>query len=315
MKFFIHEYSDIKTNKIGQGTTIWQYSVVLAGAQIGKNCNICSSVFIESDVVIGDNVTIKNGVQIWDGLTVEDNVFIGPNVTFSNDIFPRSKVYPDKFLRTLIKKGASVGANATILPGLTIGENSMVGAGAVVTRSVPSNAKVIGNPAKIVGYVDAPSNNYKIFDADGADKTVDFSIEKTAVNGVTLHHFPIVNDIRGELVFGEFEKTVPFLSKRFFLITNVPSLQIRGEHAHLNCHQFLICTKGSCSVVFDDGKNREEVILDKPNKGIYLPPMTWAVQYKYTPDAVLLVFASDYYDHADYIRDYDKFLALVNHEK
>jgi len=99
------------------------------------------------------------------------------------------------------------------------------------------------------------------------------------------------------------------------VITNVPSLQIRGEHAHFKCHQFLVCTKGSCSVVFDDGKSREEVVLDQPTKGIYLPPMTWGVQYKYTADAVLLVFASDYYDNADYIRDYDNFLALVNHEK
>ena len=158
-------------------------------------------------------------------------------------------------------------------------------------------------------------SSYKLFEGDNSSNSEKFSIEKTSVKDVALYHFPLVNDIRGDLVFGEFEKTVPFIAKRFFVITNVPSLQVRGEHAHSKCHQFLVCTKGSCSVVIDDGKNREEVILDQPNKGVYLPPMTWGVQYKYTSDAVLLVFASDYYDNSDYIRDYDKFLALVTHEK
>jgi len=146
----IHPLSDVQSKAIGEGTRIWQFSVVLAGARIGANCNICAQVFIENDVVIGDNVTIKNGVQLWDGLRVGNNVFIGPNVTFTNDLFPRSKVYPAEFLRTVVKSGASIGANATILPGVTIGENAMVGAGAVVTKDVPADAVVIGNPAKIV---------------------------------------------------------------------------------------------------------------------------------------------------------------------
>jgi dTDP-4-dehydrorhamnose 3,5-epimerase-like enzyme len=191
----------------------------------------------------------------------------------------------------------------------------MIGAGAVVTKSIPPRAIVLGNPAKIIGYVNAPQNNYKLFEAVNSSNFEKISIEKTSVNGVTLHHFPVVNDSRGDLIFGEFKKKIPFIAQRFFIITNVPSLEIRGEHAQLKCHQFLICTKGSCSVVFDDGKNREEVILGSPNKGIYLPAMTWAIQYKYSSDAVLLVFASDYYDNADYIRDYDNFLALLNHEK
>lgn len=146
----IHPMSDVQSQAIGEGTRIWQYCVVLAGAKIGSNCNICAQVFIENDVVIGNNVTIKNGVQLWDGLRIGNDVFIGPNATFTNDLFPRSKVYPDKFTQTIVKFGASIGANATILPGVTIGEGAMVGAGAVVTKDVPDGAVVIGNPAKIV---------------------------------------------------------------------------------------------------------------------------------------------------------------------
>lgn len=146
----IHPLSDVQSKDLGEGTRIWQFCVVLAGAKIGANCNICAQVFIESDVVVGNNVTIKNGVQLWDGLRIENNVFIGPNVTFTNDLFPRSKIYPEKYLQTILKTGASIGANSTILAGLTIGENAMVGAGSVVTKDVPAGVVVIGNPAKIV---------------------------------------------------------------------------------------------------------------------------------------------------------------------
>jgi len=146
----IHSLADVKTEDIGEGTRIWQFCVVFAGAKIGANCNICAQVLIENDVVIGDNVTIKSGVQLWDGLRVEDDVFIGPNATFTNDLRPRSKIYPDKFLQTLIKKGASIGANATVLPGITVGERALVGAGSVVTKDVPAGTVVIGNPARAV---------------------------------------------------------------------------------------------------------------------------------------------------------------------
>ena len=143
-----HPLSDVQSPHIGENTTIWQFCVVLPNAVIGNNCNICSHGFIENDVRIGDNVTIKSGVQLWDGITIEDDVFIGPNVTFSNDKYPRSKQYPDDFLKTLVKKGASIGANATILAGVTIGEKAMIGAGAVVVKDVPANATVVGNPAR-----------------------------------------------------------------------------------------------------------------------------------------------------------------------
>lgn len=136
----IHPLSDVQTNNIGEETNIWQFCVVLPGAKIGKNCNICSNCFIENDVVIGNNVTIKNGVSVYDGIVLEDNVFIGPNVAFCNDKYPRSKQYPEKFLKTVIKKGASIGSNATILPGIVIGENSMIAAGAVVLNDVPDSS-------------------------------------------------------------------------------------------------------------------------------------------------------------------------------
>lgn len=145
---FIHESSDVQSQKIGSETSVWQYCVIFSGATIGSNSNICSHCFIENDVVIGNNVTIKCGVQIWDGITIEDDVFVGPNVTFTNDLRPKSKKYPAQFLKTIVKKGASIGANATILPGLTIGENAMIGAGSVVVKDVPANTVWVGNPAR-----------------------------------------------------------------------------------------------------------------------------------------------------------------------
>ena len=132
----IHPLSDVQSENIGENTNIWQFCVVLKGAKIGKNCNICSHCFIENDVVIGNNVTIKCGVQIWDGMRIEDDVFIGPNTTFCNDKYPKSRNKNWKLEPVIIKKGASIGANATILPGVTIGENALVGAGTIVTKNV-----------------------------------------------------------------------------------------------------------------------------------------------------------------------------------
>ena len=140
--------TDVQSKNIGEGTSIWQFCVVLPGAKVGSYCNICSHCFIENNVTIGHRVTVKCGVQLWDGLQIEDDVFIGPNVTFTNDMRPRSKQYPDEFTPTIIRKGASIGANATILPGVEIGVGAMVGAGAVVTKSVLAGTTVVGNPAQ-----------------------------------------------------------------------------------------------------------------------------------------------------------------------
>ena len=149
----IHHLADVQSKKIGADTKIWQFVVILKNAIIGSNCNINAHVFIENNVVIGDNVTIKSGVQIWDGIKIENNVFIGPNATFTNDKLPRSKVYPKEFSKIKIESFASIGANATILPGIIIGQHAMIGAGAVVTKSVLPFQIVVGNPAKVVGYI------------------------------------------------------------------------------------------------------------------------------------------------------------------
>jgi UDP-2-acetamido-3-amino-2,3-dideoxy-glucuronate N-acetyltransferase len=312
MSAVVHKLSDVASKTIGDGTKIWQYVVILPRAKIGDNCNICAHVLIENDVILGDRVTVKSGVQLWDGLRVGNDVFIGPNATFTNDLFPRSKVYPDKYLQTVIEEGASIGAGAIILPGLTIGREALVGAGATVTRSVPPRAIVVGNPARIIGYTDTEKQNESSLPQTIQSEERSFiGAHPTAVNGVTLHGFPLIHDMRGSLSVGEFEKTVPFAPKRYFFVFDVTSTETRGEHAHHACKQFLICVKGSCSVVADDGSKRQEFLLDNPTLGLYLPPMTWGIQYKYSADAMLLVFASEYYEQGDYIRDYSEFLMLV----
>jgi UDP-2-acetamido-3-amino-2,3-dideoxy-glucuronate N-acetyltransferase len=146
----IHPTADVQTSSIGENTNVWQFCVILERAKIGSNCNICSHCLIENAVTIGNNVTVKSGVYLWDGLIIEDNVFIGPNATFTNDKHPRSKQYPANFPTTTVRRGASIGANSTILPGLEIGEGAMVAAGAVVTKDVPANTTVVGNPARPV---------------------------------------------------------------------------------------------------------------------------------------------------------------------
>lgn len=150
---FTHPLADVADCSIGEGTKVWQFVVILKGAKIGQDCNICAQTLIEGDVIVGDRVTVKSGVQLWDGTRVEDDVFIGPNVTFTNDAYPRSKEYPERFFGILVKKNASIGANATILPGIEIGEGAMIGAGSVVTQNVPKKAVVAGNPAKIIRYI------------------------------------------------------------------------------------------------------------------------------------------------------------------
>ena len=308
MSFFVHPNALCETTQIGEGTRIWAFAHVLPGATVGRDCNICDGVFIEGGASVGDRVTVKCGVQLWDGVRLHDDVFVGPNATFTNDPFPRSRQHPGKYLETVVEAGASIGANATILPGLRIGSGAMVGAGSVVTRSVPPNAIAVGNPARIVGYVGDQAARGGTGPA--APVASDDKVTPTSVEGVTLHRLPAFADMRGALSVGEFERDLPFLPQRYFVVHDVPSRETRGEHAHRRCHQFLVCVHGSVRVLADDGTHRQEFLLAAPDQGIHLPPMTWGTQYRYSEDAVLLVFASEVYDADEYIRSYDEFIGL-----
>lgn len=155
--FFIHPLADVTASKIGDNTKIWQFVVILPNAVIGSNCNICANSFVENDVILGNNVTIKNGVYIWDGIQIEDNVFVGPNVTFTNDKYPRSKSFPEKFQNIVIRSGASIGAGSIILGGVEIGQDSMIGAGSLVVKNIPPNELWYGSPAKFVRKIDKNS--------------------------------------------------------------------------------------------------------------------------------------------------------------
>ena len=305
--YFTHPAAICETTAVGHGTRIWAFAHLLPGAVIGSDCNICDHVFIENDVVVGDRVTVKSGVQLWDGVRLHDDVFVGPNATFSNDKFPRSRQRPPAFAETVVQRGASIGANATILPGITIGMNAMVGAGAVVTKDVPANAIVVGNPARI--------DSYALADRDPAPisrRQTDDSPPTVLAGGARLIRLTRANDLRGSLSALEFATDAPFSPKRFFAVFGVPSSNVRGEHAHHRCEQLLVCLSGSVRVLVDDGTNRDEVLLDDASVGLHIPAMVWGSQFHFSSDAVLAVFASRPYEPDDYIRTYDDYLSALD---
>lgn len=308
MNFKIDKSAQVFTEHIGDRTNIWQFVVILKQAQIGSDCNICSHVLIENDVVIGNRVTIKSGVQIWDGVTLEDDVFVGPNASFSNDKFPRSKKHQKEVLRTVIRKGASISSGAVLLPGIEVGENAMIGAGAVVTNNVPPNAIVKGNPGRITGYVDAPpiELNESHFNSQDNDTKAFISVK-----GVEVIKLKAYSDIRGDISVANFGEEIPFEPKRFYMVSGVPSKETKGQFALKTCQQFITCARGSCQILVDDGKNRQEIFLNSPNIGVYIHPKVWVTQYKYSEDALLAVFASEQYNPEDYIRNYSDFLKMI----
>lgn len=308
MTAYVHPLGCCETERIGDGSRVWAFAHVLPGAQLGRDCNICDHVFIENDVVVGDRVTVKCGVQLWDGVTLGDDVFVGPNATFTNDLRPRSRQWQDQVARTVVEEGASIGANATILPGLTIGRGAMVGAGAVVTRNVPPNAVVVGNPARIIGYEGAVTVD-RLGSVPPADITADPDV---GVGGARLIALPAFSDLRGDLAVLEFAGEVaglPFVPRRQFVVSGVTSGHVRGEHAHRQCSQFLSCVSGTMDVLVDDGERRASVRLDRPSVGLLVPPGVWAAQFNFSVDAVLVVLASHPYEAEDYIRDYEQFRA------
>ncbi len=228
---------------------------------------------------------------------------IGPGVAVVPPLDAVGSVKP-----TVIGPGAVVGGNAVIAAGVTIGRQARVEIGAVVESSVPDFAIVKGNPATIIGYTDTPRAATPAGQGGG-------EVERVGVGDVRLHRMMTAVDLRGRLTVGEFERSVPFRPRRYFLVYDVPSKDTRGEHAHRACHQFLICVHGSVTCVVDDGTARREVVLSDPRLGLHMPPMIWGTQYQYAPGSVVLVFASHYYEPDDYIRDYSSFLSEVARQK
>jgi dTDP-4-dehydrorhamnose 3,5-epimerase-like enzyme len=206
----------------------------------------------------------------------------------------------------VLRDGCSIGANATILGGLTIGQSAMVGAGAVVTHDVPPFAIVAGNPARIVGYEG---------EHDEPNATATTAPDVDLPGGARVLELPEVADLRGTVTFAEVasdghDGLIAFTPQRLFAVYAVSS-GVRGAHAHRSLHQLLVCVAGSCRITLDDGRRRAEVVLDRPNRAVHVPPLVWSVQYGHTPDAVLVVLASEPYDADEYVRSYDEFLALL----
>jgi UDP-2-acetamido-3-amino-2,3-dideoxy-glucuronate N-acetyltransferase len=272
-------------------------SLIEPGAVIGDACEIHPFAYICGSAKLGNHVQIGAGAYIGHGAIIEDGVVIGPHVLIAAQTPAAAGVV------TRISQNARIEAGSHIHAGITIGRDAHVVAGSHVFRNVPPNFQVSGNPAQVLGTG---------FEKGGAHKTtVDLTPKEGAVRGVKLYTLPQVHDMRGDLVVGEFGRTLPFTPQRYFLVFNVPNREVRGEHAHRECHQLLIATRGTVRVMVDDGNHREDYVLDSPNKGLHMPPMTWGVQYGHSPDAVLLVFASHYYESSDYIRDYEEFCKLA----
>jgi acetyltransferase-like isoleucine patch superfamily enzyme len=304
--YFVHPHGIVEPGaQIGARTRVWAFTHVLPGAKIGEDCNICDNCFVENDVILGDRVTVKPFVPLPDGMRIEDDVFIGPNAAFTNDHFPRSKGYEAKLQGITIRKGASIGANAVVLPGVTVGRNAMVGSGSVVSKDVPPNAVVMGIPARVVGFVNS-ERNARLRPIAGAE-----NMEELKATGAALVTLKTIHDPDGSLSVNEFAKLLPFTPRRYFVVYDVPEEDLRGHHAHRVQHEFLTCIRGSCHVMVDDGQHRAEVVLDSPELGLHLPPKRWAAQYKYSSDAALVVLSSGEYEAEDYIHDYEEFLALV----
>ena len=289
--FFVHPQGLCESTSVGSGTKIWAFAHVLEGAVVGRGCNICDSVFIESDVIIGDHATIKNGVQLWDGVRLGSHVFVGPNATFTNDVFPRSKRHLEAFPKTIVRDGASIGANATSMTGVEIGECAMIGAGSVILADVPAKAIVVGNPGRVVGYAGAEI-------VDQMQLPVTFPV-KTIKAGIKADH-------RGRLIVHEFAD-LPFTPQRMFSIDLVRPNAARGGHAHRECSQILTINAGATTCALDDGTHSYEVRLTDPGSGLFVPPGVWVLLFEQTQGAVLTILASHPYSASDYISDYSVF--------
>ena len=303
--FDAHSTSVIDTQDVGQGTSVGCFSHVASGSRVGPRCTVGDHVGIQMGVIIGAGVRIGFGSFVGTGAILEEDVTVGSHVAIAAEPCGLDTAVGGRETTT-VRHGVRLGSGVTLMRGVVVGSNAVVEPGAVVNRDIPPNAIVAGNPASIRGYVTALKARTQ------PQASVSSQLPALGVSGVTLHTLPLIKDIRGTLSAGEFGKSLPFVVKRYFIVYDVSDHEVRGEHAHRKLHQFLVCVKGTVSVVADDGIRREEILLDSPGVGIHIPPMVWATQYKYSRDAVLLVLASEAYDNADYIRDYDEYLALRN---
>ena len=270
----IHPTAICSSAQLANTAAIGAYSVIEPGVTLEEGVQVLSHVLIAADTCIGTGSKIGSGARIGVGCILEQDV--------------------------------TVGANAIIADGVRLHVGACVAPGAKVDMSVPAYAIVSGPQGIISGYVDAGSDLLPELKNDMAE-----GAQESRIRGVRIYEMREFPDLRGALLVSEFAEELPFLPKRYFLVYDVMSERIRGEHAHKRCHLFLTCVHGACSIIADDGTHRQEFRLDRRNLGVHLPPMIWGIQYKFTRDAVLLVFASEHYDPADYIRNYSEFTALA----
>lgn len=295
----VHANAICETDKIGEGSAISAFAFVHANARVGDNSTVSGFSVIGNMVSLGHGVSVGPGSKIVQGVQIQDDVEVGANVVFD----AKGHSAPGEVIGTIIEAGASIGSGSVVVQGVRVGRRAIVCEGAVVTRDVPPYAIVSGNPAAITGYSDGSGKRMASTELRTGDKS------SVGLRGAdkSIVHLRKATDLRGSLVVAELASDLPFVPQRFFVVYDVPSLDVRGEHAHHRCEQFLICVKGSVKAVVDDGTSREEFLLDSADVGLYMPAMTWGTQYAYSPDAVLAVFASLPYDSADYIRTYEAF--------
>lgn len=268
-----------------------------ATARIGPNCHLKGRISVAAGAVLVGGITLIGDIDVGRDARLEPGVCIAA---------PRPGTAIDQ-PAVRVGQQAHIGAGTVLYSGVSIGHHAWIEPGTVVLRNIPPHAIVSGNPARITGYIDEATQPARSAPSMVA-RTDSPGVQACQVQGVTLHHYARIRDLRGDLIAGEFERNVPFQPKRYFIVFDVPSTETRGEHAHKVCQQFLVCVAGSVSVVVDDGQRREEVLLDRPNMGLLIPAGIWGIQYKYSANGTLLVFASEYYDATDYIRNYDEFL-------
>lgn len=302
MSTFVDPSASFEGAELAAGSRVLAYARVGPGVAIGRNCVIHEHAVLMGAVALEDDVAIQTGAQLLGRIRIEEGVTVGAGAVLGGapDASEADEI--------LVHRFASIGANVTVLPGLSVGRRAVVAPGSVVTDNVPANAVVSGNPATIVSYVDAGQ------EATAREVVVPAAVgpgtTETRVRGVSLHRLTYARDLRGSLTAAEFSG-LPFAPSRLFTVYDVPSESVRGAHAHRMCAQFLVCTFGGVSCLVDDGSAREEIRLASPDVGLHIPPMIWGTQWRYTRDAVLLVLASHPYDAADCIRDYEEYLEAL----